>query len=170
MRKAGSGSTTVAVVIPKTRADNLEWLQEYLEAQLVQGSMVVLPVTNIIIHDSPDTTPVIYSMSKWPEKDLLVPHASRGREASAYLSYILDYYDNLPPYSIFIHAGEEQRHNDLFGAKTKTVLENLRLEAVEAKGYINLRCLHSPGCPSHVHPNNPTQKDFKSRDPRAFFQ
>ncbi|CAI7609048.1 unnamed protein product [Penicillium bialowiezense] len=50
MRTAGASSTTVAVVIPKTRADNLEWLQEYLEAHS-------------------DTNPVIYSMSKWPEKD-----------------------------------------------------------------------------------------------------
>lgn len=33
MRTAGASSTTVAVVIPKTRADNLEWLQGYLEAQ-----------------------------------------------------------------------------------------------------------------------------------------
>ncbi|KAK9848648.1 hypothetical protein MYU51_015679 [Penicillium brevicompactum] len=150
MKKFSWGSTAIAVVMPKIRADNVKWLQEYLQAH-------------------PDTTPFIYSMSKRLEKDLLVPHSSRGREASAYLSYVLDNYDHLPPISIFIHAGEMQRHNDLFGPKTKAVLQNLRPEAVKAKGYVNLRCLHSPGCPSHVHPNNPTQIDFKNRDSRAYF-
>ncbi|KEF53137.1 uncharacterized protein A1O9_11045 [Exophiala aquamarina CBS 119918] len=113
--------------------------------------------------------PFFYSMSRKRETDLLVPHSSRGREVSAYLSFVIDYYDQLPPFSIFIHAGESQQHNDLFGPKTKIVLENLRLEAVRAKGYVNLRCLHSPGCPSHVHPKNPTEFDIKNHDTRAYF-
>ncbi|CAG8919468.1 unnamed protein product [Penicillium salamii] len=149
MRDYNPKSTNVALVLPKTRSDDIRWLQKYIKTQ-------------------PNTTPFIYSMSKRREKDLLIPRSSRGREVSAYLSYILDHYDKLPPVSIFIHAGEEQRHNDLFGPKTKVVLENLRIEAVEAKGYLNLRCLHSPGCPSHVHPNNPTAIDIKNRDTRAY--
>ncbi|KAJ6076273.1 hypothetical protein N7499_008254 [Penicillium canescens] len=118
---------------------------------------------------SNDTTAFIYSTDKRPELDLHLAHSRRGREVSAYLSYVIDYYDNLPPYSIFIHADEKQRHNDLFGPKTSTILQNLRPEAVEAKGYLNLRCMHSPGCPSHVSPNNPTKSDIKAGDARAHF-
>ncbi|OGE56511.1 hypothetical protein PENARI_c003G12444 [Penicillium arizonense] len=88
---------------------------------------------------SNDTTAFIYSTDKRPELDLHLAHSRRGREVSAYLSYVIDYYDDLPPYSIFIHADEKQRHNDLFGPKTSTILQNLRPEAVEAKGYLNLR-------------------------------
>ncbi|CAG7927692.1 unnamed protein product [Penicillium olsonii] len=142
-------STNVAVVLPKTRSDDIRWLQKYIKTES-------------------QITPFIYSMSKRREKDLLIPRSSRGREVSAYLSYVLDYYEKLPPVSIFIHAGEEQRHNDLFGPKTQVVLKNLRLEAVEAKGYLNLRCMHSPGCPSHAHPNNPTASDIENRDARAY--
>jgi hypothetical protein len=118
---------------------------------------------------SNDTTAFIYSTDKRPELDLHLAHSRRGREVSAYLSYVIDYYDNLPPYSIFIHADEKQRHNDLFGPKTSTILQNLRHEAIDAKGYLNLRCMHNPGCPSHVAPNNPTEADIKAGDARAHF-
>ncbi|KAJ5301728.1 hypothetical protein N7508_006591 [Penicillium antarcticum] len=118
---------------------------------------------------SNDTTAFIYSTDKKPELDLHLAHSRRGREVSAYLSYVIDYYDNLPLSSIFIHADEKQRHNDLFGPKTSVILENLRHEAIEVKGYLNLRCMHTPGCPSHVAPNNPTKEDIKADDARAHF-
>ncbi|KAJ5185411.1 hypothetical protein N7472_010251, partial [Penicillium cf. griseofulvum] len=154
MRNYSSDSTNVAIIIPKVRSDDVRWLQEHLQTQYAK---------------QPNTTPFIYSMSSRRETDLLIPHSTRGREVSAYLSYIIDYYDKLPPFSIFLHAGESQRHNDLFGPKTKTVLGNLRLEAVDVKGYVNLRCQHSPGCPTHVHPSNPTELDIKNHDTRVYF-
>ncbi|KAJ5767236.1 uncharacterized protein N7511_004852 [Penicillium nucicola] len=122
---------------------------------------------NMIV--SNDTTAFMYSMDKKPELDLHLAHSHRGREVSAYLSYVIDYYDNLPPYSIFIHAGAQQRHNDLFGPDTSVILQNLRHEAIEAKGYLNLRCMHSPGCPTHVAPNHPSQADIEAGDARAHF-
>ena len=170
MRSYSLKSTNVALVIPKTRSDDVRWLQKYLQTQYANASKPTpYAAANIIILPRPNTTPFIYSMSRRRETDLPVPHSSRGREVSAYLSYVIDYYDQLPPFSIFIHAGERQHHNDLFGPETKIVLENLRLETVDAKGYVNLRCLHSPGCPSHVHPNNPTEFDIKVHDTRAYF-
>ncbi|CAI7640528.1 unnamed protein product [Penicillium palitans] len=108
-------------------------------------------------------------MDKRPEKELLIPHSSRGREASAYLSFIVDLYDNLPEYSIFVHADPDQWHNDLFGPQTSNTLPNLRLEAVDAMGYLNLRCTNDPGCPAHIHTNSPSQEDIDSNDARANF-
>lgn len=32
-----------------------------------------------------------------------------------------------------------------------------------------LRCQHNPGCPSSVHPLNPTQTDIDNHDIRAYF-
>jgi hypothetical protein len=108
-------------------------------------------------------------MDKDPEPELLVAHSSRGREVSAYLSFVLEYYDELPAYSIFIHSNPDQWHNDLFGSKTSAVLKNLRREAVDALGYVNLRCEHNPGCPVHINPHNPTQIDIDNNDARANF-
>ncbi|KAJ5950332.1 uncharacterized protein N7479_008745 [Penicillium vulpinum] len=108
-------------------------------------------------------------MDRKPETELLSAHSSRGREASAYLSFIVDLYDELPPYSIFLHANPDQWHNDLFGPKTSNVLHSLRREAVDARGYLNLRCANNPGCPIHINPNSPTQADIDNNDVRAHF-
>lgn len=94
-----------------------------------------------------------------PEEGLLEPTTTRGREAAAYLTYIVDFYDDLPIYSIFIHGGEEQWHNDLFGPKTADVLHNLGFEAVCAQGFVNLRCTSPPLCPDTWHPSNPLWND-----------
>lgn len=93
-------------------------------------------------------TPFVYSMEPDPEEGLLVPATTQGHEAAAYLTYIVQYYDSLPPYVIFIHANEDQWHNELFGTKTSTSLRFLRYESVDANGFVNLRCTGIPGCPN----------------------
>lgn len=113
--------------------------------------------------------PFIYTTESKPEKGLLVPRTTRGREVAAYLSYIIDFYDRLPKYSIFIHATHDQWHNDILGPKTLETLPHLRLQAVDAHGFINLRCTHTPGCPVGVNPKNPTQTDIEKKDIRAYF-
>ncbi|RMJ28009.1 hypothetical protein PHISP_01124 [Aspergillus sp. HF37] len=104
-----------------------------------------------------------------PEMPFLVPRTSRGREVAAYLTYLVDFYDRLPAYTVFIHSGENQWHNDLLGSKTSSLLESLRLAAVDSLGYVNLRCTEFPGCPTSVHPLEPTDTDIKNKDVRAYF-
>ncbi|KAF5854707.1 hypothetical protein ETB97_000950, partial [Aspergillus alliaceus] len=106
---------------------------------------------------------VPYSMEPEPEDGLLVPATIQGHEAAAYLSYLVEYYDNLPKYSIFIHASEGQWHNDLFGPSTADTLRNLRFEAVEAQGFVNLRCTSAPLCPDAWFPLDPQPNDFEYR-------
>lgn len=83
-----------------------------------------------------------------------------GHEASAYLSYLVDYYDKLHPYTIFIHGKEEHWHNDVAGPKAMTQLPNLRFEVINANGFVNLRCLSIPGCPDSLHPSIIQQTDI----------
>lgn len=94
-----------------------------------------------------------------PETGYLIPATTRGHEAAAYLTYIVDYYDELPAYSIFIHSKEDHWHNDLFGPRTVDALRNLRFEAVEARGFLNLRCSAAPLCPDAWHPLDPAPHD-----------
>ncbi|KAJ5214962.1 hypothetical protein N7468_010641, partial [Penicillium chermesinum] len=146
----GSNSTTIGLVLSKTRADDLRWLRDYIQ-------------------EHPQNTPFVYTTDDDPETELLIPQSFRGREVASYLSYVIDYYDSLPPYSIFIHSNQDQWHNDLFGVRTDSVLPALRLQAVDAKGYLNLRCSLFPGCPTHVHPHAPTQIDIDNHDVRSYF-
>lgn len=116
-----------------------------------------------------ENVPFVYTTELAPQKQLLIPRITRGREVAAYLSYVVDFYDHLPKYSMFIHAAHDQPHNDLFGPETASVLSNLRLQSVDAHGFVNLRCSHQPGCQASVHPTSPTQTDIGRKDIRAYF-
>jgi hypothetical protein len=112
----------------------------------------------------------MYSMSEPSEPGYLVPRTLIGREAAAFISYVIDYYDALPAYSIFIHASDTQQHNDLFGPLNSHTLPHLRLAAIDAAGYVNLRCDLDPGCPIAVNPHDPTEQDLAGyKEPRAHF-
>jgi len=109
-------------------------------------------------------------MTNPPQAGFLQPRSSKGREAAAFISYIVDYYDALPPYSIFMHGGDEQRHNDILGPLSSRLLPNLRTSAIDAAGYVNLRCNPDPGCPIAINPHSPTAEDVANKvDPRGNF-
>lgn len=97
------------------------------------------------------------------------PRTKHGREAAAYLSYILDYYDALPKYSIFVHSFDEQWHNDILGVWTQPSIRLFRYEAADALGYANLRCTQNPGCPLAVEPLDPSKHDIATINVRARF-
>ncbi|KAJ5351870.1 hypothetical protein N7452_000844 [Penicillium brevicompactum] len=105
-------------------------------------------------------TTYLYSLDENPRSDYLIPYSRRGHEASAYLTYIIDNYYNLAPYTVFIHGRAEQWHNDVSGPNTASVLANLRYEAVKINGYVNLRCTNRPGCPSTMHQAFPVTLDM----------
>ncbi|EPS26480.1 hypothetical protein PDE_01417 [Penicillium oxalicum 114-2] len=130
----------VAIVAARSGPESTDWIEEFCEDYLC--------------------TSHIYSLDEFPEEEFLVPHSRKGHEASAYLSYIVDNYDNLSPYTIFIHGRAEQWHNDVAGPLTPKVLENLRYEAVGINGYVNLRCTNKPGCPSTLFQANPVTLDW----------
>ncbi|OQE15472.1 hypothetical protein PENSTE_c028G09484 [Penicillium steckii] len=142
-------NSTVALVLAAQRSDDLTWVLDYCKET--------------------GFAPFIFTTEQTPEPGFLRPPTLRGRESPAYLSYIIEFYDNLPEYSLFIHAYPEQWHNDLFGPFTHNTLRNIRYEAIDAHGYVNLRCQLNPGCPTAAYPLNPTQTDIEVGDIRAYF-
>jgi hypothetical protein len=95
-----------------------------------------------------------------PEADLPVEQ-NKGKESSAYLQYILDNYDKLPQYMVFLHAHqfsghvEEVLENDdalTVGRDNALTVRRLQLDYLRQVGYLNLRCQWSPGCPDEVQP------------------
>lgn len=77
---------------------------------------------------------------------------NEGHEASVYLTYIINHYWDLPDYMVFIHAKRYQWHNDDPMFDGVPPIKNLRLEAVDKRGYVSLRCNQAPGCPVGVRP------------------
>ncbi|KAF2454773.1 hypothetical protein BDY21DRAFT_290462 [Lineolata rhizophorae] len=86
-----------------------------------------------------------------PSAELTVP-LNKGHEAMVYLTYIIDHYDSLPPYMVFIHAQRYQWHNDDPVYDLHYPLLHLQLPHVEEHGYANLRCTWLLGCPAEIYP------------------
>ena len=67
-----------------------------------------------------------------------------------------DHYDRLPPVSVFLHAHRDGYpaawHTDARGYSNVESVRHLRLAAVRARGFVNLRCIWDPGCPAEIQP------------------
>ncbi|PVI00120.1 hypothetical protein DM02DRAFT_709587 [Periconia macrospinosa] len=120
------------VVFPKTRAEDLLWF----EIEVPEAQMIVYEVDN-------------------PKAEHTVPK-NKGKEAMTYLTYLIDYYDDLPDIVIFLHAHKLTWHNnELFEKETSPMIKRLNHDRVARLGYMNLRCHHDPGCPDWIHLDRP---------------
>ena len=84
------------------------------------------------------------------DPNVLYTPENKGREAMAYLTYIIDNYARLPSYIAFLHSHRDgflsSWHTDTPLHSNVDALRALRLPYVQQNGYVNLRCKHSPGC------------------------
>ena len=98
------------------------------------------------------------------------PHAynrvprNKGKEAMAYLTFLIDFYERLPLIVAFVHSHLDGYptawHTDRPGYNNVKSLKELRLEYVRREGYVNLRCNWVPGCPDEVQPfRSPPEKE-----------
>ncbi|KAF2873977.1 hypothetical protein BDV95DRAFT_592129 [Massariosphaeria phaeospora] len=117
---------TGAVVVPASRIAELEWVSE------IQDPMWKLHRYN---YDDPSPPPETH----FP--------VNKGQEAMMYLSYVINNYDSLPDYSIFLHGHRTSWHQEEDIVES---INSLRLSAVDDVGYISLRCIWDPGCPEEM--------------------
>ncbi|KAG2416169.1 hypothetical protein HFD88_007362 [Aspergillus terreus] len=75
---------------------------------------------------------------------------NKGHESMAYLTYIIDHYDDLPSTIAFLHAHRAgffmAWHVDAPLHDNVMAMRNLQLDFVQENGYVNLRCNWNPGC------------------------
>lgn len=68
----------------------------------------------------------------------------------------MENYDNVADVVVFLHShhkGYPQAwHTDSEDYDNVNSLRQLRFETVQAKGYVNLRCVAIPGCPDEIQP------------------
>ena len=95
----------------------------------------------------------------------------KGNEANAFLTYIIDNYQQLPSTIAFVHSKRFTEDKNKKGDKKKlegpgfdnvASLNKLSLDFIQRNGYANLRCVTSPGCPDEIQPfrNNTEQTDI----------
>lgn len=132
LAKPASEPYTKTIVMARLKSDDISWVYNELEGFN----------TSIYTVDDDLATPSV------PQ--------NKGREAMAYLTYIIDHYDNLPDTVLFFHPHRTTWHNnillDLDSAKTITRLNPAH---VARQGYFNARCHHDPGCPDWIHIDRP---------------
>lgn len=75
---------------------------------------------------------------------------NKGHEAMAYLSYVIDNYENLPLVMAFLHSHRDgflsAWHTDTPLHDNVDAIRSLNLPFVQQNGYVNLRCNWNPGC------------------------
>ncbi|KAK6383034.1 hypothetical protein LTS17_003704 [Exophiala oligosperma] len=128
---SGPEAEDKAVIIAKIQSDDVSWVFEHL----------------------PDWKQAIYYMTE-PTEGKLHPPLNKGREAMAYLTFLIDHYNQLPAYMVFVHPHLEgwpkAWHTDSPDHNQVLSIRSLRLEYLEQQGYVNMRCIHDPGCPAEI--------------------
>ncbi|KAK3940706.1 hypothetical protein QBC46DRAFT_449231 [Diplogelasinospora grovesii] len=153
-------SYTRALVIARTKSEEVDWIHEPLDSP----SAVDATEDPNSESDERDVEKAKTVADEWDvhiyTTDTLAPETgyhtpvNKGREAMAYLTYIVTNYDRLPDVTLFMHAHRSSWHDNLFGLDAINILRDLNLDRVVRMGYMNLRCSWDPGCPSHIHPEN----------------
>ncbi|MCJ1419415.1 hypothetical protein MMC32_005770 [Xylographa parallela] len=111
--------------------------------------------TSWVARDLPDWQNAIYVVDNTSAP--LHTAVNKGREAMAYLTYVIDNYDaSLADTVLFLHAHRDGElrawHVDNEGHDNVEAVRALRLEFVAGAGYVNLRCGLLPGCNHEVQP------------------
>ncbi|KAK8154561.1 hypothetical protein IWX90DRAFT_57766 [Phyllosticta citrichinensis] len=117
-----------AFVVASQQTDDVDWLYTYF----------------------PDWEKFRYVVDD-PKAELTVPR-NKGRESMVYLTYIIENYENLPDYTLFLHPKRYQWHNDDPDYDGLPILRNFQLPYLEQEGYVNLRCAWQMGCPEEIKP------------------
>jgi hypothetical protein len=140
---------SVKLVLAATSEDDLQWT-----ANLTIPNLQVIPY--------------IADNSSAPFR----PPANKGHEALMYLTYLHDFYDDLPDISIFTHATDYAWHIDpIHDHSTVNALNQLDLHEVRRRKYMNLHVDWTRGCPAWINTTKGHYSRLKLEEPfmaRAF--
>ncbi|KAL4977676.1 hypothetical protein BDW66DRAFT_158761 [Aspergillus desertorum] len=135
--------------------------------QNYDSTPIIVPNDRIIVMAklaAEDTNWVSADLTDWRNYIYVVddPNAPRhtpknkGREALAYLQYIVEHYDDLPSTMVFIHSHRDgwpgAWHTDTMDYSNVESVRSLQIDFVQRNGYANLRCQETPGCPDEIRP------------------
>lgn len=149
------------VVMAKLPADDIDWVH----TDLPDWQSAIYEIDTETPHNESTLDPLTNST--------LRRLRNKGREANAYLAYIIQNYHNLPSTIAFIHPHRDGYpaawHTDNDAHSNALSLQTLNIDFIQRNGYANLRCIHDPGCPDEVVPfRDPPEKPHEAAMPRAW--
>lgn len=145
--KPAGENYTKCLVIPRLSRENVDWIDEEM------GDLI----------DSGALRKAVYTVDDHSAK--FHPPKNKGHEVMVYLTYIIDFYDELEDVSIFMHAHRWAWHNnELLDTDASLMIRHLSPERVTREGYMNLRCHWDPGCPSWLHPGAVERDPMKQEE------
>jgi hypothetical protein len=90
---------------------------------------------------------------------------NRGRVASAYLTYIIENYNNLPKVVVFLDiVSNEQKIETAPIYNKEQVIQGLQDSILDKSRFVNLRCLARIGCQSELLPLQMPKNEFKTAE------
>ncbi|KAJ5899870.1 hypothetical protein N7495_004614 [Penicillium taxi] len=129
------------LVIPRLKTEDVDWIERELPGW----------GTAIYTADDPHAP--------------LHPPKNKGHEVMIYLTFVVDFYDELPDIAVFLHAHQTAWHNDaIFNQDAAEMLRRLSMDRVTREGYMNLRCTTAPGCPDWMHPGAVLEDESKQEE------
>ncbi|KAJ5833556.1 hypothetical protein N7474_001867 [Penicillium riverlandense] len=132
-RSTGDGTLgDKVIVMAKLEEEHTEWVEEEL----------------------PDWQRAIYTVNpsadSGADPERLTTPSNKGHESMAYLTYVIDHYDDLPSIIVFLHSHRSgfllAWHVDAPLHDNVAAMRMLQLDFVRQNGYVNLRCNWNPGC------------------------
>lgn len=130
-KKQDLAHLTKAVIVAAQTKDDTDWVS----SDLPRGWEHIVMIVDD--QSAPNHTPV-----------------NKGREAGAYLWYLIQHYDTLPDTMVFLHSHRDGYprawHTDNEAYSNPLSIKRLRIASVQKRGFVNLRCLLSPGCPADL--------------------
>lgn len=138
------------IVMAKLETEDTNWVAEYLPEYAYHAHLPNAGTDRTT--NSWDRA--IYTVDN-PNATLHTP-VNKGREAMAYLTYIISHYNDLAETIVFLHSHKDGYpkawHTDAEDYDNVASLQTLNIGFVQRNGYANLRCIFVPGCPDEIQP------------------
>jgi hypothetical protein len=135
-----------AVVVASQASENATWLSDAFPHWTLNMYRVDDPTARLTVPKNKGRESMVY-LTYGP---LVRKHAVL--QLTSLASYIIDHYDHLPDYVLFVHPNRYQWHNDDPDYDGLPMLRHFQLPYLEQEGYVNIRCAWSLGCPSEIKP------------------
>ncbi|KAI2779682.1 hypothetical protein F4815DRAFT_179857 [Daldinia loculata] len=134
---------TINLVVATLRKDDISWTED-----------IRLPNLNVIRYVTDDMKAPYHP-----------PVPKKGREAMIYLTYMHDFYDNLPDVTIFTHADESPWHVErTLNSSLVFAMSHLDLRQVLQRQYFNLRVSWENACPDWINTTKTEYDDTKQEE------
>jgi hypothetical protein len=137
------------IIMAKLEKEDTEWVAENLPECVFFSTTSFPHAVHKVSNVCRSWQRAIYTVNPTSHTLLATP-MNKGHESMAYLSFVIDRYDNLPATLVFLHSHRAgfltAWHTDTPLHDNVDALRTLKLSYVQANGYVNLRCNWNPGC------------------------